>query len=154
MEMPKVMELSDIDECLEGFGRAAKFAIQGGLDGVELNVGQNSFVRQFLSALTNFRQDQYGGSQEKRLRFAQRVIAKVRAAIGPEGILGLRLACDEYAPWAGLKPEDAIEVARLLCEKGEIDYLVVVTGSIYTHATSPAMHTPAGNTLDAETVGK
>lgn len=149
MEMPKVMEATDIRDVIAGFGRAAEFAMQGGLDGVEINAGQNSLIRQFISGLTNFRPDEYGGTLENRLRFARDVIATVRVAVGPNAIVGLRLSCDEYAPWAGLQPNDGIEVARLLCESGEIDYLVVVTGSIYTpFATSPAMHTPAGNTLE------
>ena len=149
MEMPKVMEARDIKDVTAGFGRASEFAMQGGLDGVEINAGQNSLIRQFISGLTNFRQDEYGGALENRLRFAREVITMVRRATGPTAIIGLRLSCDEYAPWAGLQPHDGIEVARLLCESGEIDYLVVVTGSIYTpFATSPAMHTPAGNTLE------
>jgi mycofactocin system FadH/OYE family oxidoreductase 2 len=149
MEMPKVMEVSDIEACIEGFARTTRLAIQGGLDGVEINAGQYSLLRQFLSGLTNFRQDEYGGSLENRLRLLKRVLSSVRQVAGPDNMVGLRLSCDEYAPWAGLKPEDGIEIAGLLCATGEIDYLVVVTGSIYTlHATSPAMHTPAGQNLE------
>lgn len=152
LEMPKVMEFTDIDAVVNGFAKSSSLAIAGNCDGVEINAGQYSLVRQFLSGLTNFRQDEYGGSLENRLRFARRVISAVRAAIGPENILGLRLSCDEYAPWAGIKPEDGVEIARELCVSGEVDYLVVVTGSIYTvFMTSPAMHTPAGNTLELAT---
>jgi len=149
MEMPKVLELSDIAACVAGFGTATRLAIAGGLDGVEINAGQYSLLRQFLSGLTNQRQDEYGGSLENRLRFMRQVILAVRQAAGSGNVVGLRLSCDEYAPWAGLKPEDGLEIAGLLCASGEIDYLVVVTGSIYTiHATSPAMHTPTGQSLE------
>ncbi len=149
MEMPKVMEKADIAAVVAGFGLVARHARQGGLDGVEINAGQYSLVRQFLSGLTNQRQDEYGGTLPNRLRFAREVIKVVREALGPELVLGLRLSCDEYAPWAGLKPEDGLEVAVELCQSGEVDYLVVTTGSIYTmHLTAPAMHTPAGQRVD------
>ncbi len=152
MEMPKVMEAADIAECVTGFGKATSLAVEGGLDGVEINAGQYSLLRQFLSGLTNQRQDEYGGTLENRLRFVRQVIKVVRQAAGPDNIVGLRLSCDEYAPWAGLKPEDGAEIAGLLCTSGEIDYLVVVTGSIYTiHATAPAMHTLAGQSLELAT---
>jgi mycofactocin system FadH/OYE family oxidoreductase 2 len=148
MEMPKVMEPADVDALVAGFGRAAALATQGGLDGVEINAGQYSLVRQFLSGLTNQRQDEYGGALENRLRFARRVIAAVREAAGPDAVVGLRLSCDEYAPWAGITPEDGVEIARLLCASGEVDYLAVTSGGIYSlHMTSPAMHTPAGHSL-------
>jgi 2,4-dienoyl-CoA reductase-like NADH-dependent reductase (Old Yellow Enzyme family) len=62
-------------------------------------------------------------------------------------VLGLRLSCDEYAPWAGITPDDA--AATLAAELAElIDYLVVVSGSIYTvGATRPDTHVPAGFNL-------
>ncbi len=146
MEMPKVMERRDLEALLEGFRRAASFAAQAGLDGVELNAGQYSLLRQFLSGLTNLRQDEYGGSLENRLRLTRQVISAVREAVGPERVVGLRLSCDEYAPWAGIQPADSLEIAQALTASGEVDYLVVTTGSIYSiHATSPAMHTPVGH---------
>ena len=61
----------------------------GGLDGVEINAGQDSLIRQFLSPLTNLRGDDYGGSLDNRLRFARAVIREVRTQVGDEGIVGL-----------------------------------------------------------------
>ena len=64
----------------------------GGLDGVEINAGQSSLIRQFLSPLTNQRADRYGGDIDNRLRFARAVIAAVREATGEPGlVVGLRL---------------------------------------------------------------
>ena len=94
-----------------GFGGAAKLALEAGCDGVEVNAGQHSLVRQFLSGLTNHRGDEWGID---RLRFANDVLATVRSAIGPDAVLGLRLCCDELAPWAGITPSEAENVAVAL----------------------------------------
>lgn len=144
-EVPKEMEPEDIEEVIEGFARAATFAIAGGLDGVEVNAGPDSLVRQFMSPLTNHRQDGYGGDLEGRLRFAREVLRAVRRAMGDEAVLGLRISGDEYAPWAGIKPEDATEIARLLTADHQIDYVSVTSGSIYTlHLTRAGMYMPPG----------
>jgi mycofactocin system FadH/OYE family oxidoreductase 1 len=141
-EMPKVMETEDIEAVVEGFADAARLAIAAGLAGVEVNAGQHSLIRQFLSGLTNTRADHYGAD---RLRFAREVLTAVRQALG-DAVLGLRLACDELAPWAGITPEQATPIAAGLAPL--IDYLVVVRGSIYSAAaTRPDSHTAPGFNL-------
>jgi 2,4-dienoyl-CoA reductase (NADPH2) len=143
-EVPKWMEEADIAAVIAGFGAAARAAVDAGLDGVELNAGQHSLVRQFLSGLTNQRADSWG---EDKLRFAREVLTSVRASVGPEPIVGLRLSCDELAPWAGLVPETATEVAVALA--AAVDYVTVVRGSIFTvSATRPDGHVPPGFNLD------
>jgi mycofactocin system FadH/OYE family oxidoreductase 1 len=141
-EVPKEMEPEDIAEVVGGFAAAARLAGDAGLDGVEINGGQHSLVRQFLSGLTNLRDDEYAD----RLRFARDVLAAVRAAM-PAGILGLRLSCDELAPWAGITPEQATTIAVSLAE--HLDYLAVVRGSaMASAATRPDGHTPPGFNLN------
>jgi mycofactocin system FadH/OYE family oxidoreductase 1 len=142
-EVPKAMETADIGAVLAGFGDAARQAVSAGLDGIEVNAGQHSLVRQFLSGLTNQRQDGYG---EDRLRFAREVLERVRDAAG-DAVIGLRLCCDELAPWAGITPDSAIEILTALYPY--TDYVVVVRGSIYSvSATRPDGHTPPGFNLD------
>ncbi len=144
-EMPQEMEAEDIAAVVEGFARAARFACDGGLDGIEINAGQSSLIRQFLSPLTNQRGDDYGGTLDNRLRFAREVIAAVRGAAGTGRAVGLRLAGDEYAPWAGIKPEDAAEIAHVLAAGGALDFLSVTSGSIFTaHQTRPGLFMPPG----------
>ena len=147
-EVPKEMEPEDIAAVIDGFATAARYAIEGGLDGVEINAGPESLVRQFLSPLTNQRQDEYGGPLENRLRFARKVIAAVRRAVGDEAVVGLRLSGDEHAPWAGIKPGDAAEIARILSSEHQIDYLSVTSGSIYTpHLIRAGLYMPPGYAL-------
>lgn len=150
-EVPKWMEAEDVEAVVAGFGDAARSAVDAGCDGVEINAGQHSLVRQFLSGLTNQRDDEWG---EDRTAFARRVIATVRAAVGPGAIVALRLSCDELAPWAGITPEAATELAPALVVGAEpahpaIDLLTVVRGSIFSAgATRPDGHTPPGFNLD------
>ncbi|MGH1488227.1 MAG: mycofactocin system FadH/OYE family oxidoreductase 1 [Acidimicrobiales bacterium] len=143
-EVPKIMEQADIDEVVAGFGRAAELAVGSGLAGVEINAGQFSLVRQFLSGLTNRRGDAYG---QDRMLFAREVLAAVRQGVGNNGIVGLRLSCDEMAPWAGITPESAVELAVALAE--HIDYLVVVRGAIFSVTeTRPTAHHQPGFNLE------
>ncbi len=147
-EMAKEMEPEDIAAVVEGFARSARYALASGLDGVEINAGQDSLIRQFLSPLTNMRSDSYGDTPENRLRFAREVIRAVRdtaRSIDRNAVVGLRLSGDEHAPWAGIKPEDALEIARQLAEDGLLDFISVTSGSIYsTHLTRPGLYMPPG----------
>ncbi|HAO31372.1 MAG TPA: hypothetical protein DCQ84_00250, partial [Candidatus Competibacteraceae bacterium] len=144
-ELPQAMEIEDIAAVIEGFRQAARHALDGGLDGVELNAGQDSLIRQFLSPLTNQRGDEYGGSLDNRLRFARQVMQAVREEVGQDAVIGLRLCGDEHAPWAGIKPEDAVEIAGLLAQDGLLDFFSVTSGSIYTgHLTRPGLYQPPG----------
>lgn len=139
-EVPKWMETEDVNSVIDGFARATQIALGAGCDGVEINAGQHSLIRQFLSGLTNHRADEWG--VDKTL-FARQVIDAVRKVAGTASIVGLRLSCDELAPWAGITPEIAAQLAPQLVAEG-IDYLVVVRGSIYSaEKTRPDFHEPA-----------
>ncbi|HET9608413.1 MAG TPA: mycofactocin system FadH/OYE family oxidoreductase 1 [Acidimicrobiales bacterium] len=143
-EVPKWMEAADIAAVVDGFAAAARRAVEAGCDGVEVNAGQHSLVRQFLSGLTNQRDDDWGGD---RLRFAREVLGAVRAAVGGDAVVGLRLSCDELAPWAGITPEAGVEVAAALAPL--VHHVAVVRGSIYSvAATRPDGHTGPGFNLD------
>ena len=141
-EVPKIMEADDIAAVVRGFADATRTAVGAGLDGVEINAGQHSLVRQFLSGLTNLRGDDYGTD---KLRFAREVLHAVRVEAG-DRVVGLRLSCDELAPWAGIVPEAAAEIAVQLLPW--IDYLVVVRGAIFSvAATRPDGHDEPGFNL-------
>lgn len=139
-EVPKVMEPADIGAVIRGFADSAALAVTAGCDGVEINAGQNSLIRQFFSGLTNLRGDGYGTD---RLRFMREVLGAVRAAVGVGRVVALRLSVDELAPWAGIVPDAgaqiAVDVASL------VDLITVVRGSIYSVAlTRPDGHVEPG----------
>jgi mycofactocin system FadH/OYE family oxidoreductase 1 len=143
-EVPKWMEADDIAAVVAGFAAATRTAVEAGCDGVEINAGQHSLVRQFLSGLTNQRGDEWG---QDRLLFARSVIAAVRSAAG-SALVGLRLSGDELAPWAGITPDIAPAMAAELTATG-VDYLVVVRGAIFSiEKTRPDFHEPAGFNID------
>ncbi|PKW18806.1 mycofactocin system FadH/OYE family oxidoreductase 1 [Saccharopolyspora spinosa] len=142
-EMPTEMEQDEIDELVVGFAAEAESAVQAGMDGVEIEAGQYSLLRQFLSGLTNQRGDAYG---EDKTRLLSEVLAAVRRAVG-DRVVGLRLSCDELAPWAGITPEQAAGIVEAVLDR--IDYLVVVRGSAMgTSATRPDLHTEPGFNID------
>ncbi len=142
-EVPKEMEPEDVGAVVTGFATAAHLAMEAGLDGVEVNAGQHSLIRQFCSALTNHRTDEWGAD---RSRFARQVLAALRGAVGP-AVVGLRLCLDELAPWAGMAPDAGLALAAEL--ERWVDYVAVVRGSIYSvPATRPDCHTEPGFNRD------
>ena len=81
-EVCKAMEPEDIQQLLEAFARAAEIVRAGGFDGVEIDMGSESLLRQFLSPICNHRQDEYGGGIENRMRLPLAVLGSVRKAVG------------------------------------------------------------------------
>jgi 2,4-dienoyl-CoA reductase (NADPH2) len=139
-EVPKILDGEEISALVASFAAATSLALQAGCDGVEVNAGQWSLLRQFCSGLTNERDDEYGSDRSLMLCL---VLDAVRAAAGG-GLVGLRFSCDELAPWAGIVPEAAAATLSELVP-GRVDYVTVVRGSAYgTGATRPDGHVAPG----------
>lgn len=138
-EMPMEMERDEIDQLVDGFAEAARLAAGAGLDGVEIDVGPISLLRQFHSGLTNLRGDAYGTD---KLRLTLEVVAAVRDAVGAGRLVSVRLCCDELAPWAGVTPDHATEHVAALAD--QVDLVVVVRGGPFSvSAYRPDGHAPA-----------
>ncbi len=125
---PKVMDKDDIKRIRKAYAAAAKRCKDGDLDGCEF-LQHGHLPEQFLSPLTNFRDDEYGGSLENRLRFSLEVLEAMREAVGPDYILGIRQGLSENAE-GGIGLEEGTEAARILSESGLIDYMTVNFGRI------------------------
>ncbi len=146
-EVPKEMEREDIREITEYFCRSANHVREGGFDGIELQFGHSSLLRQFLSPLSNLRHDEYGGSLENRMRFALEIIEAVRRTVGTDYTLGVRLCADEMIQ-GGLTLEDNREIARRLEATGNIDFLDLSVATFYNlYLVGGTMHTPLGYTI-------
>jgi mycofactocin system FadH/OYE family oxidoreductase 2 len=146
-EVPKAMELEDIREVIEHFALSAVHVREGGFDGIELQFGHSSLARQFMSPLTNFRGDDYGGEFDNRMRFALELVAAVRVAVGPDFTLGVRLCADELIP-GGLTLEDAKLVAQRLQATGELDFFNLSLATFYNlYLVGGPMHLPLGYTV-------
>ncbi|MGE5842774.1 MAG: FAD-dependent oxidoreductase [Deltaproteobacteria bacterium] len=147
-ETAKPMELEDMEEALEAFAKAAIFAREGGLDGVEIDMGPESLLRQFLSPISNHRQDEYGGSLENRMRFPMQVLERVSKAVGRNFTVGVRLCVDEKF-WGGITPEESMQVAQRFEKTGHCHFINASLGTYYNlHLVLASMHTPYGFTID------
>jgi len=126
--MPRPLRLAEIGEITDGYGQAAARLQRAGLDGVEVVASHGYLPSQFLNPATNLRTDQYGGTQENRLRFLREVFELIRRACGPGFVAGLRISLDERDP-AGLPADIAFAACVSLAEEGLADYLNVTTGT-------------------------
>ncbi|HUR13456.1 MAG TPA: mycofactocin system FadH/OYE family oxidoreductase 1 [Mycobacteriales bacterium] len=142
-EQPQVMEEAEIASVVSGFASAAALAVGAGCAGVEVDAGDRSLLRQFLSGVTNQRSDAYGSD---RALLLVEVLHAVRAAM-PGALLSLRLSCDELAPWAGVTPENVLPVLARVAPL--VDLLVVVrAGPFAGSAYRPDAHAPEGFNRD------
>ena len=147
-ETCKEMEIEDIKECVAYFAKSAIHVVEGGFDGIELQLGHSSLIRQFLSPATNFREDEYGGSFENRLRFCLEVIDAVRQAVGTDFTLGIRLNADEMHPKGGLTLEDTKKIAARLEAAGQLDFMDLSLGTFHNlYLVEGSMHTPLAYTV-------
>jgi len=128
LEAPTPLEAAEIQALVAHFATSAKHAVAAGFDGVEIHGAHGYLIHEFLSPLTNRRTDAYGGSLENRMRFGVEVLRAVRAAVGADAVVGLRLVGDEEIGPRGLRAEDAAEIAARLESAGLVDFLDVSIG--------------------------
>lgn len=144
-EVPKAVELHEIDEIVAGYATVAARCIAGGFDGIELQCSHSSIVRGFLSPATNRRTDRYGGPLENRARLLLEIVDAVREAIGTHQALGVRICGDELIE-GGTGIHDAVEVAKMVDATGQVDYINtsigVATATLYMIEAS--MQVPPG----------
>jgi len=147
-EIPKEMEPEDIEEVARYFAKSAVHVREGGFDGIEIQFGHSSLARQFLSPLSNLRQDEFGGSVENRMRAPLMFIAAVRKAVGPDFTVGIRMCADEMIPWGGLNLADVQDLAVRFEASGLIDFMDLSIGTFYNlYLVEGSMHTPLGYTV-------
>lgn len=124
-EKTRMLEVNEIYNIADEFVSAAKRADKAGFDGVELHGAHGYLLNQFYSPLFNRREDEFGGSLEKRMRFPLLVVEKVRQSLGSKLLL-YRLGSDDLAPH-GTHIEDSVEFAKRL-EKTGVDIIDVSGG--------------------------
>ena len=150
--LPLPMTKGMIDEVVGAYAAAARHCKQGGLDGVEIHGAHGYLLTQFMSPVTNLREDDYGGSFENRMRFPREVIAAVRAEVGDDYPLGIRLTASEGVG-GGIGPEQNREIALALEADGLLDFYDVSVGSYYAFDQFiGGMHEPHGYELGRSTV--
>ena len=131
-----------IDDTVAAFAAAAKRCQAGGLDGVELHGAHGYLIAQFLSPATNLRDDDYGGSTENRSRFLVEILQAIRAEVGPDFPVGVRLSGTDFIE-GGIDPVEAAAIARLV--EPLIDFLDVSMSSYWRfHKFLSTMDDPLG----------
>ena len=124
---PRALTGEEIAATTAAFADAARRAAAAGYDVVELHGAHGYLIHEFLSPLSNTRDDEYGGSPAGRRRFALQTVRAVREAVGDDVVLDIRLSATDWAE-GGLTGGDTAELAPLLVAAG-VDVLHVSTGA-------------------------
>lgn len=121
-EPPRPAGRDDLARIVERFAAAARRCATAGFGGVELHGAHGYLLGQFLSAVTNRREDEYGGDNAGRARLLREVTRAVRAAVPQSFTVGVRLSPEEGGWAKGLDLDESLEVARWLAEDG-VDFV-------------------------------
>ena len=147
--MPRALQVSEIEEIIEGYAQSAIRLEKAGLDGVEIVASHGYLPAQFLNPHLNLRTDEYGAAPENRLRFLRDILRSVRQRVGKDLVVGLRISLNEHDP-TGLDEEIALGASAHLDREGLVDYVSVTTGTSASFLGSghiaPEMHFANGYT--------
>lgn len=111
MYAARAMDLDEVWRCIDSFAHTAKLAKQAGYDGVEIMGSEGYLINEFTSAITNQRNDAFGGDTKRRMCFPLEVTRAVRAAMGEEGWVIYRISAIDLMP-GGMHADEVLELAR------------------------------------------
>jgi anthraniloyl-CoA monooxygenase len=117
-QKPKAMDRADMDKVREQFVSAAKMANRAGFDMLELHCAHGYLLSSFITPLTNNRNDEYGGSPENRMRYPLEIFHAIRAVWPEQKPISVRISANDWVGEAGITPEDAVQIARMLQDAG------------------------------------
>ncbi len=147
---PRPLSADAVCEVVQGFVDAALRASRAGARAIELHGAHGYLIHQFLSPLTNRRNDEYGGSLANRMRFALEVFEAVRAVWPAELPIGMRVSATDWVA-GGWSVEETVELARALAALG-CDYIHVSSGGLSPAqriAVGPGYQTPFAEAVKA-----
>ena len=122
--VPHAMRRSEIEVLVDAFRGGAGRLMRAGFDGIEVYLAHGYLLSEFISPLTNHRDDEYGGSLENRLRLPLRVLDAVRQEVGSEVPVGIRISADELVP-GGLELPEASDAVRRMVAEQQLEYVSV-----------------------------
>ncbi|KRB73858.1 NADH:flavin oxidoreductase [Nocardioides sp. Root190] len=128
---PRELTHEEILDIIRRFATTAGILVRAGFDGVQIHGAHGYLVSQFLSPLANQRTDEWGGTPEKRRRFVIEVARAIRAEIGPDAAMGIKLNSADFQR-GGFSEDESIAVVHALVAEG-ID-LLEVSGGTYSSA--------------------
>lgn len=126
LEAPEALDTTGITRIVGAFADSAERALRAGFDLLEIHAAHGYLLHEFLSPLSNTRDDAYGGSLAGRARFLLEVVDAVRARVGEEVPVIVRVSATDWID-EGLTLEETIEVAQWLKQRG-VDMIDVSSG--------------------------
>jgi len=142
--IPHPMSKDEVREVIDGYARGAAVLREAGVDGAEIHGAHGYLITQFLSPLSNTRDDEYGGDFERRLNFPLEIMEAIRREVGRDWTVGMRVSGDEMTE-GGYTAEDFRRVAPYLTANNQIDYMSVSVGIYRSKDTVIApMYYPSG----------
>lgn len=124
---PRALTGAEIEDVIDRFAATAAVAETAGFDGVQIHAAHGYLVAQFLSPLSNQRDDEWGGDPERRMRFAIEVVRRVRARVSPGFAVGIKLNSADFQR-GGFTEEESRDVVAALSTEG-LDLIEVSGGS-------------------------
>ena len=136
-DAPRAMTVAEIDVAVTAFGTAARRAVEAGFDVVEIHAAHGYLLHQFLSPLSNLRDDEYGGALENRARFLLAVVREVREAVGQDVPVFVRMSATDWVEPEGWTLEQTVTVAGWAHDAGA-DLFDISSGGLITGVSVPS----------------
>jgi anthraniloyl-CoA monooxygenase len=114
----RAMTRADMDRVREEFVAATEMAARAGFDMLEIHCAHGYLLSSFITPLTNWRSDQYGGALENRMRYPLEIFRAVRAVWPAEKPISVRISANDWVGAEGIEPQDAVGISRMLQEAG------------------------------------
>jgi len=134
---PRALSSGGVERQIHAFVRCARLAQDAGYDGVEVMGSEGYLINQFLAARTNKRDDDWGGSYAKRMRFPVEIVTRMRAAVGPNFIIIYRLSMLDLVE-GGSSWEEVVLLAKAIEAAGAT---IINTGIGWHEARIPTIVT-------------
>jgi 2,4-dienoyl-CoA reductase-like NADH-dependent reductase (Old Yellow Enzyme family) len=143
---PRELTDAEVRELIARYGRAAGIVKRAGFTGVQIHGAHGYLVSQFLSPHHNQRTDEWGGSPEKRRRFVLAVLAAMRAEVGADFPIGIKLNSADFQR-GGFTEDESLDTIRALAAAG-ID-LIEISGGTYEAPAMTGVKTQAAPAKDS-----
>ena len=130
-EAPTALDKTGVQKVIADFKSATKRAVEAGFQVMEIHAAHGYLLHQFLSPLSNFRTDEYGGSFENRIRLTLEVVEAVQSEWLENLPLFVRISATDWAA-GGWNLEESIQLSKILKEKG-VDLIDVSSGGAVSH---------------------
>jgi len=150
-DLPRALTTREVGDYVEYYAQGIRRAKEAGFDAVELHCAHGYLIAQFMSPLTNFRTDQYGGSFLGRMRFIKEIFERARELVGNDFTITARISGDELRP-NGIDMHLSREIAKYLEKLGAAAISVSAQMFPYVRTCPNMYHKPGINVYLAENI--